>query len=123
MTLLDRSKVVVQIKRIVRTGLHARAAANACVAIDIDDSIRPLRKSVDRTDRNARCVRAMVAPLHQKVALNIRKLADFDVLDRGSEVPDGHLVFGFACGRAGMAADAGVVVDDKAVLHARGFYT
>ena len=65
----------------------------------------------------------MVAALDQKAALNIGELADFDVLNRSSEIPDRHLVLGLASGRAGMAANTGVVVDDKAVLHARGFYT
>ena len=123
MAFLDRPKIVVQIQRIIRTRLHARAAADASIPIDIHDPIGPLRKRIDRTNRHARRIRAMVAALNQKVALDIGELADFDVLDRCAEIPDRHLVLGFAGGRAGMAADAGVVVDDKAVLHAMGFYT
>jgi len=123
MTLLDRAKIVVQIQRIVRTRLHASTATDACVAIDIDDSVRPFRKRMDWANRNAWRIRAVITALHQEVALDMRELADFDILDRRAEDSDRHLVLGLASGRAGMAADASVVVDDKAVLHARGFYT
>ena len=123
MALLDRSQVIVQIDRIVWASLHASPATDAGVAIDIDNSIGPFRKRVHRADRDAWRIGAVIAALHQKVALDIGKLTDFDILDRCPKVPNRHVVFRFASGGAGMAADARVVVDDKAVLHAWGFYT
>ena len=123
MALLDRSQVIVQIKSVVRASLHARPAPDTRVPIYVHDPIGPLRKGIHRANRHAGRVRAVIAALYQKVALDVGKLADFDVLHRRSEVPDRHVVFCLARSRARMTADAGVVINDKAVLHAMGFYT
>ena len=115
--LLDRAQILVQIERVVRAGLHAGAAADAGVPIDVDDAVRALFQRVDRADRHARRVGAVVAALNQEVALDLGKLADLDVLDVGSEAADRHVVLGFAGDRAGVAPDAGVLVDHEPVLH------
>ena len=51
-------------------------------------------------------------------APRLRENADIDVLDVGARDPDGHDVFRFAGGRAGVTADATRVVDDLRPLHA-----
>lgn len=117
--LLNRLNVLVQINRVVRTRLHTSPATNACVTIDVDNPIFALRERIDRTDRYARRVGAMIAALNQEQPLNIGERANLGVLDRGPKPPDGDIVLGFAGDGAGMAADAGLLVDDEPVLHGR----
>ena len=54
------------------------------------------------------------------MALDPGKRSDLEVLNGGAEAAYRDVVFLLASGRAGMAADAGFVVDDKAVLQATG---
>lgn len=103
--------------------MHARAASDACIAIHVDNAVRPLAECIHRANRYAGRIGAMVAALYQEVPLNIREFPHFDVLDRSPKAADGHVVFRFASGRAGMATDASIVIYDEAVLHARRFYT
>ncbi len=42
------------------------------------------------------------------------ELALFDVFDPGAVDAEGHVVFGFACHRAGVAADAAGAVEQEA---------
>src|SRR5690606_23827719 len=115
MALLDRAEVIVQVDRVVRAGLHARAAADAGVAVDVHDAVGPFLQSVDRADLDARGVGAVVAAEHGEVAADVGITPLLDVLDRRAEVADGHAVLGFAGDGAGVAADAGVVVDEEAI--------
>ena len=67
---------------------------------------------------HARRVVAVVAAQHREVPPHRGERALLDVLHPRPEVPDRHLVLGLARDRAGVAADAAVVVDQEAVLHA-----
>ena len=116
--LLDRPKVVVKVERVVGAGLHAGPAADAGITIDVDDPVRPFRKSVYRADRDARRIRAMVAPLNQKVTLDPGVFPDLHILDGCTEVAYRNVVLLLAGGRAGMTADARLMVDDKAIMQA-----
>src|SRR5262249_49300779 len=108
-----------QVDRVVRTGLDARLAADAGVAVEIDDAVRPLVQGHHRADRHARRLRAVVAAQHGEMAAHGRERADLGVLDPGAEGADAHVVLRLARHRAGVAADALAVVEDEAVLHGR----
>jgi hypothetical protein len=51
------------------------------------------------------------------MAPDVREAPYFDVLDPCAKVADGNSVLRFASDRAGMATDARLLVDHKAVLH------
>src|SRR6185369_2823084 len=119
--LLDRAELRVQVDRVVRAGLHAGATADADVAVEVDDPVLPLLEGVDRTDRHARRVRAVVAAEHGEVAADLGEAPLLDVLDPGPEAPDRDVVLLLARDRAGVAADAAAVVDDESVLHRKSW--
>src|SRR5262249_47248153 len=119
--LLDRPLVLVQIDRVVRARLHARAAADARISIDIHDPVRSLLEGVDRADLHARRVVAVVAAQNREVTTDLGIRPVLDVLHPRAEVPDRDIVLRLAGDRAGVAADAAVVVDEEAVLHAWGW--
>src|SRR5262249_24691215 len=115
--LLDRAELLVQVDRVVGARLHAGAAADADVAVDVDDAVAALVESRDRADRHARRVRAVVAAQHREMAAHFGEAPLLDVLDPGPEAADRDVVLLLARDRAGVAADAASMVDDEAVLH------
>ncbi len=114
---LYRAEIIVEIQRIVGTGLHTCAATDAGVAIDVDNSIRAFLKRVDGTDRDAGRVGTLVTPKYGKVPADIGELTELGVLDRRPEVADRNVVLGLASDGAGVAADAPRLIDDEAILH------
>lgn len=116
-TLLHRAAIFIEVQRIVRTRLHARPATDACVAIDIYYSIGAFLKCIHRTDRHAWRVGAVIAAQHRKMAPHRGERAALDVLHPRAEVADGHIVLGFARNSTGVAADAAIVINEKAILH------
>ncbi len=114
---LDGAEIIVEIQRIVGTGLHTCAATDARVTIDVDNSIRAFLKCVDGTDRDAGRVGTLVAPKHGKMPAYVGELTELGVLDRRPEVADRNIVLGLAGDRAGVAADAPRLIDDETVLH------
>ncbi len=113
--LLGGAGVLVQVERVVGAGLHAGAAADAGVAVEIDDRVRPLVQGDDRADLDAGRLVAVIAAQHREVAPHLREGALLDVLHPGSEVSDRDLVFRLARHRARMAADALSMVDHETV--------
>ena len=59
--------VRVDVERVVRAALHARLAADAAVAVEIDDAVVARVERPRRADRHARRVLAVVAPQHREV--------------------------------------------------------
>jgi hypothetical protein len=59
----------------------------------------------------------VVASKYTKVALGIGKLALLDILDPRPVDPERDIMFFLAGDRAGMTANAPVLVDDKSVAH------
>ena len=109
--------VRVDVDRVVRTGLHARLAADADIRVELDDPVVALIHRLRRADRNAGRVRAVVAARHLEVAARVGKLPLLDVLDPGAVDADRHLVLRLARGRARVTADALAVVDEEGVVH------
>jgi hypothetical protein len=60
----------------------------------------------------------VITPHNRKHPGRIRPGALFDILDPGSVDPKRNIVFRLASHRAGVTADALVLVDDKTVSHA-----
>jgi hypothetical protein len=107
----------VDIKRVIRAGLHARFAANAAVFVKIDDAIIAKIKRFGWANFHARRVGTVVATHHRKQATSVGKLSFFDLFDPRSVNADGDLMLTFTSSRASMAADALAVVDDESVFH------
>jgi hypothetical protein len=61
-TLLSGVCVGIDIKRVVGTGLHARLATDAAIAVEIDDAVVAPEQSSHRTYRDAGRVVAVIAP-------------------------------------------------------------
>jgi hypothetical protein len=105
----------VQIERIVGTGLHARLASDATVAVEIDDAVVATKECSRRTYFNAGRVVAMVAAHHAEMAAGVRKLTFFNVFDPGAEDAERDVMLFLAGDRARMTPDAAVVIDYEAV--------
>jgi hypothetical protein len=100
--------------------LHAGFAADAPVAVEIDDPVIAPEKSSHRADRYARSVIAVVAPEYREEPASVRVFALLDVLDPGAKRAKRNFVLGFASYRARVAADAFAMVNNKAVFHCGG---
>ena len=116
-TLFGGVCIGIDIKRVVGTGLHARLATDASVAVEIDDAVVTPEQRSNRTYRDAGCVVAVIAPQNGKEPVSVWILALLDVLDPGSERAKGNFVFGFTGDRARVTADAFAMVYNEAVFH------
>ena len=117
-------RIRVDVKGVIRACLQTRFTANAPLGVEVDDAI--LVAAVQRSDRTRRYaggVIAVVAPQHGEVAAIVGKLARLYVLDPRAVDAKGHVVFGLASDRTGVAANALAVVDEKAKSHAGSSYT
>src|SRR5581483_5709956 len=111
----------IDVERIVRAGLHARLAADAALVVEIDDAVGAAKERHRRADFDARRVVAVIAAQHREVPPRVRVAALLDVFDPRAIHADGDVVLLLAGQRAGMTADAAVLVDDKPVAHYRPF--
>src|SRR6185369_5816842 len=109
--------VRVDVEGVVRTSLHARLAADAAVAVEIDDAVVAAKERRHRTDGDAWRIVAVIAAHHRKITPRVGILALLYVLHPRAEGADGDLMLGFAGDGAGMAADALAVVNQKAISH------
>jgi hypothetical protein len=59
----------------------------------------------------------MITARNLEYAPSVGVEAFFDVLHPGSIHANGHLIFSFACDRAGVASDAFAIIDYESVFH------
>jgi hypothetical protein len=113
------SSVVIRmnVNRIVGTGLHARFAAYAPIAIKINYAIFSLPESGDRANFHTGSVRAMIATLHRKNSAGAWKFTLFDVLNPRAIYADRQVMFLFTGNSTGMTSNALAIVDDEPVVH------
>lgn len=116
-TLGRRAGVRVNVERIVRTGLHAGFTADAPVFVEVHNAIGPDVKRFNGADFHAWRIGAVVAAQDGKKPSGMREVALFNLLDVGAEHAHGYIVFRFAGGGAGMAANALSVINDETVFH------
>ncbi len=107
----------IDVKRIIGTSLHAGFTTDAPFVVEIDDAIGTTEKCHRGTNFDTRRVVAMVAAQHCEVSPRVGIESFFDVLDPGSIHADGDVVLFLAGHRAGMTADATVLIDDESVAH------
>jgi hypothetical protein len=112
-----RIVIGIDIESIVRTRLHASLATNAALVVKINDSVGPPVQGAGGTDFRARRVIAVVAPHHSEVTGGMGKLALLDMLDPSAKYTNRHLVLLFARDRAGVTANATILIDDESVSH------
>jgi hypothetical protein len=108
----------INIDGVVGTGLHAGFAADTHLRIELDDAVGTLVHGRNRADAHARGVSTVVAACHLKMAASIGKRAFFDVFNPGAIDPQRNLIFGFAGRAAGVTANAGAIIYNKAIIHA-----
>src|SRR5581483_11578634 len=106
-------RVRINVQRVVGAGLHARLAADATVAVEVHDAVRPLVERHRRADGHARRVGAVIAAQDREEAPRVGELAFLDILDPGTKRSHGYVVLGLAGERASVTADALAVVDDE----------
>ena len=106
----------VDVDRVVGTGLHARLAADALLAIELDDSIVSLVHRGDGADPGAGRILAVVAARDLEVTFRVGVATGLGVLHPGAVHADRDLVLALAGRRARVAPDALAVVDDEAVV-------
>ena len=110
-------RIGIDVKRVVRAGLHAGFASDAAAVIEINDAIVALEERAGRTNLDAWRLLAMVAAHHAEMAAGVGKGAFLDVLDPGAEDANRDFMLILAGDRARMASDASVLVDHEAVTH------
>src|SRR5205085_4822109 len=99
-------RVRVDVERVVRTALHARLAADAPRAVEVDDAVGTPIERHRRADGDARRVVAVIAAQHGEVAARVGPGALLDVLHPRAKGSEGNLVLFLARHRARMTADA-----------------
>lgn len=109
-----RFRLRVDVDGVVRAGLHARLAADADAVVELHDAVGALVHRFRGADAHAGRVGAVVAARHLEMATRVGVTAGFHVFDPGAVDAEGHFVFAFAGGGAGVAADALAIIDDKA---------
>ncbi len=107
---------------IVRTGGHARAAADADRAVQIDDAVTAFEERVGRTDLEAGRFFALIAQDRKEQPLGVRERAFLDRLDPAAIDADRDVMFRLARNGARVAADAFLQIDNKPVVrHQRDY--
>src|SRR5438128_542576 len=96
---------------VVGTCRHTGFAADTNRFVEIDNAVGALEHRRRRAGSDAWRMRALIAPRHLMRATHLRKHANIYVLDIGAGYADWDDVFRFACGGAGMTADAAGVID------------
>jgi hypothetical protein len=114
--LLGRMRVRVDEQLIVGTRHHAGAAADARLAVEIDDAVATLEECPRRADADAWRLVALVAEDGKEEPLRLRESAFFDRLHPAAVDADRDLVLGLARDRAGVAADAFSEIDREPVV-------
>jgi len=110
-----RVRVVVDINRVVGTGLHAHFAPDAVFVVEVDNSIFTDEQGSGGTSFHAGRVGAVITPhnAHFPGCRGVFTLVD--VLHPSAELPDGHIMFSFTRHRACMASDTCALIYCKAV--------
>jgi hypothetical protein len=117
---LGRRVVVrIDVKRVIRTSLHAGLATDASVVVKIDNSVIPRVKGLDRANLYAGSVGAMIAAHDREYPSGIRKFSLFNLFYVGSVDANRHIVFTFTGGGACVTTDAFSVVNNKSVSHGK----
>ena len=114
--LLGGARVGIDEELIVRARHHAGPAADADVAVEIDDAVGPLVEGAGGADVHARRLLALIAEDRQEQALRVRKRALLDRLHPAAIDANGNVVFGLARDRARVAADAFLQIDHEPVV-------
>jgi hypothetical protein len=101
--------------------LHAGLATDATGVVEIDDAIGAAKQSDRGADFYAGSIVAVVAAQHGEMAPRIRVVTLLYVLDPGAVNAQRDIVFFFAGDRAGVAANAAILIDEKSVPHLVAF--
>jgi hypothetical protein len=114
-----RVVVGIDVKCVIRAGLHARLTANASVVVKIDNAVIPGVKSLYWANLYTRSVGAMIAAHDREYPPCIGKFSLFNLFYVGSVDTNRHIVFTFTGGGACVTTDAFSVVNYKSVSHGK----
>ncbi len=104
-----------RLERVVGAGLHAGFAADAAAVVEIDDAVSRRKSAVVGQISTHGAASQWLQRITPKWRLVCRKLALLDVLDPRAEDADRYAMLFLAGDRAGVTADAAVVIDYEAV--------
>ena len=104
--LLGRARVRIDEQLIVRTRRHAGPAADARVAVEVNDAVAALEERAGRADVHARRFLALVAQHGEEQPLRVGERALLDRLHPAAVDADRNVVLRLAGDRARMTADA-----------------
>jgi hypothetical protein len=107
----------IDVERVIWTSLHAGLTADAALVVKIHNPVGSAKKRDGGTNFNARSVIAMIAAEHREVSSRIWVAALFDILHPCAIHAHRDVMLFFARHRAGVTADATVLIDDKSVAH------
>ena len=107
----------IDIKGIIRAGLHARFAADAAQIIKVDYAVGTLIQRRGGADVDAGRLFAMVAAMDRKKPPIVGEGPFFDIFHMRPVDTQSNIVLRFAGHRTGVAADAGAVINGEAVVH------
>jgi len=109
--------VGVDVKRVVRTGLHAAFAADAAALVEIHNAVVTFEQRGHRTNLDARRIVAMVAAHDREQPPGVGKFAFLNIFYPRPIDAEWHFMLRFAGDGAGVTADALAIVDDEAKIH------
>jgi hypothetical protein len=110
--------VLVDVDRVVRTCLHAHLAADAAGVVEVDDPVGSDEECLGGAALDARCVGAVIAAQDRHFAGGVGEGALFDIFHPRPELAYRDVVLGLAGHRAGVAANAGPLINGESVAHA-----
>ncbi|EGQ62216.1 hypothetical protein GGI1_11588 [Acidithiobacillus sp. GGI-221] len=108
-----------RVASIVGAGHGTGLATHADVGVDADDAVGLLPGGASRADAHTGRVVAMVTELGKKLAEELIPDFNFFVVHIGAvffRIPHGRLVFHGASGHTGIAADAGIQIDEHGIF-------
>ena len=111
----------IDVERVIRARLHARLTADAALVIEVNDAVGAAKQRHRRANLDARRVVAVIAAQHRKVASGVWIDTLLDVFDPGPVNSHRDVMFFLTGNRAGMTADAAMLIDEKSVTHYKPF--
>ena len=109
--------VRVNVKRIIRTGLHAGFTSYATVVVKVDDAVFPREEGLNRADADTGSIGAVVASHHGKDPSGVGENTFLHLFDIGSVDPDRDVMLALTSGGTGMTTDTFSIVNNESVFH------
>jgi len=111
------SGIWVDVKGVIRTRLHTCLTAYTTRVIEINNAIFTGEKSGGRANCCAWGILTVITAVDAEFTIGIRIGSSLDILNVSSVNSDWHIVFRLTSDGTSVAAYAGAIIDDKAIIH------